>query len=49
MSITEEHQLFIREMRRLLEEYERSPYNKKADIMEDVLILAHALNKRKPS
>ncbi len=46
MSIKEENLLFIREMRRLLDDYERSPWNKKADIMEDVMVLAHALNKR---
>ncbi|VEF46547.1 hypothetical protein [Siminovitchia acidinfaciens] len=46
MFITEESQLFVREMRRLLNDYERSPHNKKADIMEDVMVLAHALNKR---
>ncbi|WHY81763.1 hypothetical protein [Siminovitchia fortis] len=46
MSIKEENLLFIREMRRLLDDYERSPNNKRADIMEDVIVLAQALNIR---
>ncbi|GIN90922.1 hypothetical protein J6TS1_35780 [Siminovitchia terrae] len=45
MSISEENQLFVRELRRLLDDYERSPRNKKTAIMEDILILAHALYK----
>lgn len=44
MSITDENQLFIREMRRLLDDYVRSPRHIKSDIMEDVKILFHALN-----
>lgn len=46
MFITDESQLFIIEMRRLLDDYERSPHKIKADIMEDVIVLAHALNKK---
>lgn len=44
MSIREENKLFIREMRRLLDDYERSPHHIKSDIMEDVKLLIHALN-----
>ncbi|MFD1706871.1 hypothetical protein ACFSCZ_09025 [Siminovitchia sediminis] len=46
MAITEENQLFLREMRRLLTDYERFPSHKKAEIMEDVIILAHALREK---
>ncbi|MBD8005101.1 hypothetical protein [Bacillus norwichensis] len=43
MSISEENQLFLRELRRLLDDYERSPRNKKNAIMEDILLLTQAL------
>ncbi len=43
MSISEENQLFLRELRRLLDDYERSPRNKKMAIMEDILLLTRAL------
>lgn len=46
MSLTDENQLFFRELKRLLDDYERSPKQKKPVIMEDVVIIAKAINAR---
>lgn len=46
MSKFDERTLFLRELRRLLDDYERSPGQTKPVIIEHVLVIADALQKK---